>query len=588
VLSESTSGWSVVDVETSGSSPGHHRVLSVAVVNLNSAGEVEDEFTTLFNPGCDPGPVHIHGLTPERLAGAPTFDQIAPQLTAMLQGRTMVAHNASFDHGFLASELHRARIEHLVNHRLCTMALSRRLQLDVPNHKLSTLARHWKIQQRSAHDALDDARVTSQVFAHSADLARSLGLPLPVVNCGLAERGYPATVTRVPCVWRNPGRLEEHGPLVQGMKVVVTGGTRIPRAVLAVRMSDAGLDVMNSVSRQTSVVVCNDPRVSTRKLENARAQGIRVISEDQLVSLLGAVLGGTAKSTVHEPAAPANRRPTKSRRVEMAVSGAWSGRRVLVLGGDHALAATVRTRLIEIGAKPSVNLSAGVTHVVVLDGGGCDKRMARIRERSLPLLTAGDVLGREAIPESVSGSRGRQPAPADAAQMLSRGAVMDLPSPADPFVVNVAWSAEVVLGFEIDVVAFELDADGHVTSDDDFVFFNQPVSGTGGARLSIDGDCEQGVHIDLTSLDPATERIAIAAAIDGDATFGQVGALSMEVAGRDTAIASAVLDAATSERTMLIAEVYRRRDQWRLRAIGQGYDHGLAQLVSGYGIEVDA
>ena len=80
------SKWAVVDVETSGLSPSHHRVLSLALITLDREGRVEDEFTTLFNPGCDPGPVHIHGLTLDRLAGAPTFDQITPRLTAMLAG----------------------------------------------------------------------------------------------------------------------------------------------------------------------------------------------------------------------------------------------------------------------------------------------------------------------------------------------------------------------------------------------------------------------------------------------------------------------------------------------------------------------
>jgi DNA polymerase-3 subunit epsilon len=51
--------------------------------------------------------------------------------------------------------------------------------------------------------------------------------------------------------------------------------------------------------------------------------------------------------------------------------------------------------------------------------------------------------------------------------------------------------------------------------------------------------------------------------------------------------ASAVLDAATTERTMLLAEIYRRNGAWRLRAIGQGYDDGLAELAARYGVETD-
>lgn len=71
----------------------------------------------------------------------------------------------------------RAGIDMPTKQRLCTVALSRRLQLDTPNHKLSTLAAHWKVLQSNAHDAYDDAIVLAQVFTHSARLARSLELP---------------------------------------------------------------------------------------------------------------------------------------------------------------------------------------------------------------------------------------------------------------------------------------------------------------------------------------------------------------------------------------------------------------------------
>lgn len=168
--------WVVVDVETSGLKATRDRVLSVAALTVDEHGRVGRELSTLLNPGCDPGPVHIHKLTPERLADAPKFEDIAPQLMEILDGRTMVAHNASFDHGFLALESMRAGVEMPTKQRLCTVALSRRLELDTANHKLSTLAAHWKVLQSNAHDAYDDVRVLAQVFTHSARLARSLDL----------------------------------------------------------------------------------------------------------------------------------------------------------------------------------------------------------------------------------------------------------------------------------------------------------------------------------------------------------------------------------------------------------------------------
>ncbi len=114
--------WALVDVETSGLVARRDRVLSVAVLTFGPDGVQNGEYSTLLNPGCDPGPVHVHGLTAERLSGAPTFGQVAGRIGALLQDRVMVAHNAQFDYDFLAHEFARARLYLPVSQRLCTLA----------------------------------------------------------------------------------------------------------------------------------------------------------------------------------------------------------------------------------------------------------------------------------------------------------------------------------------------------------------------------------------------------------------------------------------------------------------------------------
>ena len=211
--------WAVVDVETSGLHPGTCRVLSVAALRLDPRGLPDGAaFTSLINAGCDPGPVHIHGLTTERLAGAPRFADVLPQLLDVLDGRVLVAHNAAFDYRFLAAEAYRAGSKLPVEQRLCTLALSRRLGLDVPNHRLATLATYWGLRPHRAHDAYEDARALSGVFARSMRLAAQLGMPLPMVGCdgltGAPPR--PSAIVRTPCPWRHPGPLRAGEPLRQG------------------------------------------------------------------------------------------------------------------------------------------------------------------------------------------------------------------------------------------------------------------------------------------------------------------------------------------------------------------------------------
>lgn len=596
-LSPPSQQWAVVDVETSGLYPHSCRVLSVAALRLDSSGRPEGRpFTSLINADCDPGPVHIHGLTAERLAGAPRFVDIVPQLLDVLDGRVLVAHNAAFDYGFLAAETYRAGVKLPVQQRLCTLALSRRLGLDVTNHRLSTLASYWGVQQQLAHDAYDDAFVLSGIFAHSMRLAAQLDMPLPLVPCDgrTGAATYPAQVVKTPCPWRHPGPLRAGEPLQQGMKIVITGDTRLPREELVGRITAAGLEVLNSVSRFTNALICNRTNLDTRKAARARTEGTLVLSETTLLQLLGKVLPGEPKKI---PTMPRNARPLPSPKP---VCGPLSGHRVLVLGGPHQHAAEVRAEITARGGAAAVNLSANVTDLILLDGSEHDIRLPRAVAASiavhrgpialgitLPGVAASPVDGHPVVAApSQAWGIARDPEQRVATPVLSRGAVIDLPDE-NIWTINVAWRADaLVTGTELDVVAFLVDETEQVVTDEDFVFYNAPISQDGAVALSIDGNSEQSIRINLDLLGEYCTRVIVAGALSGTCTFGNLGAVTISVDGQDSTAAAATLDAGTSERTMLLIEIYRRADLWRARAIGQGYDNGLGELATLFGVDV--
>lgn len=578
--------WVLVDVETSGLRPSRDRVLSLAVLRLDGHGRQTAEFATRLNPGCDPGPVHIHGLTPARLAGAPTFEEVAPQVGELLGGAVMVAHNAQFDYDFLAHEFARARSFAPVGSRLCTLALNRLIGPATPDLKLGTLAAHYGVRQEQAHDARDDVRVLSGVLRGSLEAAGQLGLSLPLLACP-PRQDYRPYVPKTPCAYRNPGRWTSGGPLLQGMKVAITGDTRVAREELTVRSVAAGLNMVTSVSGQTSAVVANDPAAATAKLRRAAAEGVPVLDEPTYLRLLEDVRPGQAKGTAR---AAAGRRPRTSGQAAGARTGTprstggaarvLAGRRVLVLGGTHEEAAAARVRVVDFGASAAVNLSSRVTDVVVLPGGESDRRMGRIASLGLRVHDADWLLA----PPPVAAPPAHQH---DAAEVLVRGAVIDLPdADGSPWTVTAAWGQHTACA--VDLVAFRLDAREQVAGDEDFVFYNEPEHPDGSVRLATDSPTEQAITVDLERLPEEVARVVVAAAIDGDARFSDVGAIEVTatcgVAAAPTA--RATLDAATTERTMLLAELYRRGDAWRLRAIGQGYDHGLLPLARGYGVDV--
>ncbi|GAB3598828.1 DEDDh family exonuclease [Kineococcus gypseus] len=295
--------YAVVDVETTGMDAAGDRIVQVAVVQVSADGRVEGRWDSLVDPGRDPGPTHVHGISAEMLHEAPAFADVAGHLADLLAGRVLVAHNAPFDWGFLTEEFKRAGTAHRVPHFLCTVTFSRRLRLPLPDLTLARVAAHWGVQQERAHDAVDDTRVLTEVLRASLRAAAEQDLALPLVAlrstapAPAPERRWrrPAAAPRTPCPWTDPGRWVPGEALVQGTKVVFSGDTTTPREDLIARAIAAGLDVMNGVSRTTGLLVTNEPDAGVRKVLDARKHGVPVVDEERFEALLVGIAPGTPK-----------------------------------------------------------------------------------------------------------------------------------------------------------------------------------------------------------------------------------------------------------------------------------------------------
>jgi DNA polymerase-3 subunit epsilon len=301
-----------LDVETSGFRPGHARVISLAALAVDADGYVEDSVASLLNPGVDPGPTHVHGLTAEMLADQPSFADIAADLVDMLRGRTLVAHNAAFDYGFLAAEAELAEVELPVETVMCTVELTRRLALGTENLRLETLAAHWQIPQLRPHDALDDALVLSRVLTPAVERARHRDVWLPVRPATRRQwpngrvthdelRPLKMVAARVPCPWLNPGRHVPGRPLVQGMRVALSAEVQRTHEELIERIMHAGLAYTDSLDQETSVMICNDPDAEHGKGFHARELGVPTVSDTEFMALLDSVLGGASIEEFIDP-----------------------------------------------------------------------------------------------------------------------------------------------------------------------------------------------------------------------------------------------------------------------------------------------
>lgn len=270
--------YAVLDVETTGFSARRDRVLQVALTLLDADGREEGSWSTLVDPGCDPGPVHVHGITTDRLVGAPRFSDVAGYLASLLAGRVFVAHNARFDWGFVTAEMARADQPLSVGTRLCTRNLAKRLDLPVENLKLATLAAHWEIEQLQAHDAADDTRVLVQVLRNCLAVADRHGVDLPFTTGPDAREDRPVGLPpgAVQFLTVRPATPAPAGDLA-GHRVLVLGGphdvaARV-RAGIALRGGTAAVSLSAGT---TDVVVLTggeaDPRHSL-----VRRLGLRVL-----------------------------------------------------------------------------------------------------------------------------------------------------------------------------------------------------------------------------------------------------------------------------------------------------------------------
>ncbi|WUI01831.1 TerD domain-containing protein [Spirillospora sp. NBC_00431] len=171
---------------------------------------------------------------------------------------------------------------------------------------------------------------------------------------------------------------------------------------------------------------------------------------------------------------------------------------------------------------------------------------------------------------------------------MQKGANTAVPVPSVR--VELGWQSGLGVP-DADASALLLADTGRVRSDDDFVFYNQPAHKSGAVRH--DGK-QRGptvldvLSIDLNRVEPAIDKIVVAASADGG-TFGEFQGLYVRVvdAAAGTEVARFDSEGATTETAFVLGELYRRQGAWKFRAIGQGYDSGLAGLATDYGISVD-
>ena len=166
----------VFDLETTGFSAIKDKIIEIGAVKVEG-GKITDRFSTFVNPGV-PIPFRITqltGITDQMVMDAPGIETVLPQFLEFIGEAALVAHNASFDVGFIEQN---CRYQDIIPDftSVDTVAMARILLPTLSKYKLNVVAGALHISLENHHRAVDDAGATAEIFIRFLEMLEEKGI----------------------------------------------------------------------------------------------------------------------------------------------------------------------------------------------------------------------------------------------------------------------------------------------------------------------------------------------------------------------------------------------------------------------------
>ncbi|ARU45354.1 DNA polymerase III subunit epsilon [Corynebacterium silvaticum] len=321
-----------LSIQTSGIHPSTSRLITVDAVTFTEDGEEVDHFHAVVNPGDNPGPFHLHGLSREEIAQGKKFSHILKPLGKLIDGRTLILHNTPYTWGFLVSESRRAmstaaranrarhrnrnhrrqRVGHIPRPRLIvdTLATARRQGVAFEDIRIRAVAHALGLDSPSPVASLERAaRPESQVsreetllIARMHFVEKACGVissytpeQLRADKFGLQRSDIRVDAMEVPREYENPGVYSPDSGFVQGMEVVIAPEiTEDPDVIIEATLR-TGLAYNEKLTRKSSVVVCNKKEDLVGKAMHGHRKEIPLITDEEFLRAVVDVKPGKAR-----------------------------------------------------------------------------------------------------------------------------------------------------------------------------------------------------------------------------------------------------------------------------------------------------
>ncbi|SFQ17178.1 DNA polymerase-3 subunit alpha [Psychrobacillus psychrotolerans] len=157
----------VFDVETTGLSATYDKIIELAAVKMQN-GNIIDKFERFVNPhhALSATTIELTGITDDMVQNAPEIEQVIKDFYEFIGDGVLVAHNASFDMGFLYEGYRRTGIDYFSHPVIDTLELARFLHPEMKSHRLGTLTKKFNIELTQAHRAIFDCEATGYLLLH--------------------------------------------------------------------------------------------------------------------------------------------------------------------------------------------------------------------------------------------------------------------------------------------------------------------------------------------------------------------------------------------------------------------------------------
>ncbi len=268
---------------------------SLALV-LVQDGMIAKEKQIFIDPEAEFNPfaIRVHGITPQQVAGCPTFPDIWPQLSAIFQKYPIVAHNAAYDISVLRKAAARYQLPFEPPTFYCTMHHAK-LNYELSSYSLDGLCSTFHIDLPHHHDSLYDARACALLMLKYLDD----GIPIEPGTDSIGTKNKPRKKksVRISDITTQCDCIDTTNPLY-GCKVVFTGELSISRDRAMQIAVDHGAEIKSNVSRLIDILVvgsqdpavvgCSGQSTKERKAAELNASGqahILIINETRFLAL---------------------------------------------------------------------------------------------------------------------------------------------------------------------------------------------------------------------------------------------------------------------------------------------------------------